>query len=86
VAVVELGARLVREALHVDRLGEQVAEREHVRERRARAVVPVGDLPEARAARLVVALAAALVAERPDDDGRVVAVALDEHAHVLDVP
>ena len=47
-----------------------------------RAVEMVGDLAEGRAALLLRAFAAGLVAEAPDDDARVVAVSLDHSAHV----
>ena len=68
---------LVREALDVDRVREQVAEGEHVRQRRPRAVELVRDLAERRPAGLVLALAAGFIAKAPDHDRRVVAVALD---------
>ena len=67
---------LVREALDVDRVREQIAEGEHVRQRRSRAVELVRDLAERRPAGLVLALAASFVAKAPDHDRRVVAVAL----------
>ena len=77
--VVEVVAarHLVREALDVDRVREQIAEREHVRQRRPRAVELVRDLAERRPAGLVLALAASFVAKAPDHHRRVVAVALD---------
>ena len=68
---------LVREAMDVDRVREQVAEGEHVRQRRPRAVELVRDLAERRPAGLVLALAAGFVAKAPEHDRRVVAVALD---------
>ena len=86
VVEVAVAARhLVREALDVDRVREQVAEGEHVRQRRPRAVELVRDLAERRAAGLVLALAASFVAKAPDHDRRVVAVALHQRAHIRHV-
>ena len=39
---------LVAEALHIDRLRQQVVEGEHIRQHRAAAVLCVGDLAESR--------------------------------------
>ena len=47
-----------------------------------RAIEMVGDLAEGRATLLLRAFAAGLVAEAPDDDAWMVAVALDHSAHV----
>ena len=55
------------EALHVDRLREEIIEGKHVGEDGARAVELSGDLLERRAAGLVIALTGTLVAETPDD-------------------
>ena len=82
VAGLGLLAALVGEALDIDGVAQEIVEREHVGEGGAGAVVFASNVLEARAAVLAGALAATLVAERPDDNGRVVAVALNESTHV----